>query len=155
MAVFADPGLELFGIGDRLREARVRRGLELADVERATCIRAANLRAIEEERFDDLAADVYTAGFVRAYADFLGLDGDGLAQYFRETRLHEPPELVHEWIEEPSAHPRRRLAALALCLLLAGGAVAAFTWFPFQIVPTALWLLLESGRADRILRETE
>ena len=43
--------------------------------------------------------------------------------------------------------------AAAAAALLGGGAVAAFAWFPFQIVPTALWLLLEAGRAERALRE--
>jgi O-antigen ligase len=36
---------------------------------------------------------------------------------------------------------------------LVAGAVAAFTWFPFQIVPAALWLLLQAGNAHRLLRE--
>jgi O-antigen ligase len=36
---------------------------------------------------------------------------------------------------------------------LVAGAVAAFTWFPFQIVPAALWLLLQAGDAHRLLRE--
>jgi len=42
----------VFEIGSRLREARERHGLELADVERETRIRARWLRALEEERFD-------------------------------------------------------------------------------------------------------
>jgi O-antigen ligase len=37
--------------------------------------------------------------------------------------------------------------------ILAAGAVAAFTWFPFQIVPAALWLLLQAGDAHRLLRK--
>ena len=36
--------------------------------------------------------------------------------------------------------------------ILAAGAVAAFTWFPFQIVPAALWLLLQVGDAHRLLQ---
>lgn len=34
--------------------------------------------------------------------------------------------------------------------ILAGGAVAAFTWFPFQIAPSGVWLLLRIGDADRL-----
>ena len=41
-------------IGTSLREARERRGLEFADVERETRVRARYLRALEEERFDQL-----------------------------------------------------------------------------------------------------
>jgi len=45
----------------------------------------------------------------------------------------------------------REIAPVAA--LLASGAVAAFTWFPFQIAPSALWLLLHAGRAHRLLRK--
>jgi len=48
------------------------------------------------------------------------------------------------------ARADREIAAVAA--LLASGAVAAFTWFPFQIAPSALWLLLHAGRAHRLLR---
>ncbi|HET7453136.1 MAG TPA: O-antigen ligase family protein, partial [Thermoanaerobaculia bacterium] len=43
--------------------------------------------------------------------------------------------------------------AAAAAALLGGSAIAAFAWFPFQIVPTALWILLETGRADRMPSE--
>ena len=49
------------------------------------------------------------------------------------------------------ARGRPELAASAATLV--AGAVAAFTWFPFQIVPAALWLLLQAGSAHRLLRE--
>ncbi|HET9794230.1 MAG TPA: O-antigen ligase family protein, partial [Thermoanaerobaculia bacterium] len=48
---------------------------------------------------------------------------------------------------------RRDPDAAASAAILSGGAVAAFAWFPLQIVPTAVWILLEAGRADRRLRE--
>jgi hypothetical protein len=65
----------MFEIGSSLREARVRRGLEIPDVERATRIRAKYLRALESESFDVLPSQAYTKGFLRTYADFLDLDG--------------------------------------------------------------------------------
>lgn len=45
---------------------------------------------------------------------------------------------------------RKDPSAAAAAALLGGTAIAAFAWFPFQIVPTALWILLEAGRADRM-----
>ncbi|HKB93695.1 MAG TPA: RodZ domain-containing protein [Gaiellaceae bacterium] len=65
----------MFEIGNSLREARVRQGLDYAQVELATKIRAKYIRAVEEEHFDSLPAEPYVKGFLRAYADFLGLDG--------------------------------------------------------------------------------
>ena len=65
----------MFEIGNSLREARYRQQLELTEVEQATKIRARYLRALEEESFDVLPAQTYIKGFLRTYADFLGLDG--------------------------------------------------------------------------------
>ncbi|HKG43167.1 MAG TPA: RodZ domain-containing protein [Gaiellaceae bacterium] len=65
----------MFEIGNSLREARVRQHLELTEVELATKIRARYLRALEEESFGALPAQTYVKGFLRTYADYLGLDG--------------------------------------------------------------------------------
>ncbi len=65
----------MFEIGNSLREARYRQQLELNEVEQATKIRARYLRALEEESFEVLPAQTYVKGFLRTYADYLGLDG--------------------------------------------------------------------------------
>jgi hypothetical protein len=65
----------VFEIGDSLREARTRRKIELPAAEQATKIRVKYLRALEEERFDQLPSPTYVKGFLRTYADYLGLDG--------------------------------------------------------------------------------
>jgi hypothetical protein len=65
----------MFEIGNSLREARLRQSLEFADVERVTKIRPKYLRALEDEQFETLPAQTYVKGFLRAYAEFLGLDG--------------------------------------------------------------------------------
>jgi len=72
-------GARVLQIGTSLREARERRGLELADVERETRVRARYLRALEEERFDQLPPGAYRRTFLRGYANFLGLDADAFA----------------------------------------------------------------------------
>ena len=65
----------MFEIGNSLREARLRQSLEFSDVERVTKIRPKYLRALEEEQFETLPAQTYVKGFLRTYAEFLGLDG--------------------------------------------------------------------------------
>jgi cytoskeleton protein RodZ len=65
----------MFEIGTSLREARLRQGLDFPELERATKIRGKYLRALEDEEFDILPAQTYVKGFLRAYADYLGLDG--------------------------------------------------------------------------------
>ena len=65
----------MFEIGNSLREARLRQGLEFVEVEQATKIRGKYLRALEDEQFDILPGQTYVKGFLRTYADYLGLDG--------------------------------------------------------------------------------
>lgn len=64
-------------IGVRLREARMRQGLDLADCAAATRIRERYLIAIEDGRFESLPGPAYVSGFVRAYAAHLGVTVDG------------------------------------------------------------------------------
>jgi cytoskeleton protein RodZ len=65
----------VFEIGNSLREARVRREIDFAQAELATKIRGKYLRALEEEQFALLPAQTYIKGFLRTYAEYLGLDG--------------------------------------------------------------------------------
>jgi hypothetical protein len=65
----------VFEIGNSLREARVRQGLEFSEIEQGTKIRGKYLRALEDEQFDLLPAQTYVKGFLRSYAEYLGLDG--------------------------------------------------------------------------------
>jgi cytoskeletal protein RodZ len=65
----------VFEIGNSLREARLRQALEFVEVEQATKIRGKYLRALEDEQFDILPGQTYVKGFLRTYAEYLGLDG--------------------------------------------------------------------------------
>jgi cytoskeleton protein RodZ len=72
----------MFEIGNSLREARLRQGLDLAEIEQATKVRSRYLKALEEEQFDVLPGQTYVKGFLKAYADHLGLDGDLYVEEF-------------------------------------------------------------------------
>ncbi|MGI8420710.1 MAG: helix-turn-helix domain-containing protein [Gaiellaceae bacterium] len=65
----------MFEIGNSLREARERKAVDFADAERATKIRGKYLRALEDEQFSILPSQTYVKGFLRSYAEYLGLDG--------------------------------------------------------------------------------
>ena len=65
----------MFEIGNSLREARVRQQLDFPEIEQATKIRGKYLRALEDEHFDALPGQTYVKGFLRTYADYLGLEG--------------------------------------------------------------------------------
>ncbi len=65
----------MFDIGSSLREARTRQGLDLNEMEFRTKVRAKYLRALEADQFDQLPGHTYIKGFLRTYADSLGMDG--------------------------------------------------------------------------------
>src|SRR5215469_9864188 len=88
----------MFEIGGSLREARLKRGLTPADVQKAIRIRDRYLQALEEERWELLPGDAYTKGFLRTYADYLGLDGSLYVEEYN-SRFARP--------EEPAFVPER------------------------------------------------
>lgn len=68
--------------GERLRREREMRGISLDEIATATKISSRNLRALEEEKFNQLPGGIFNKGFVRAYAKFLGIDEDQMvAEY--------------------------------------------------------------------------
>jgi cytoskeleton protein RodZ len=125
----------MFPIGASLREARTRRGLSPADVQRAIRIRERYLTALEEEKWDLLPGEVYAKGFLRTYAEFLGLDGDLYVDEWN-SRFAHPDEVP---APEPPPTRRRRLGALRP--LLAGLAIAV------AVAGAAAWTLGSDGKA--------
>jgi cytoskeleton protein RodZ len=84
----------VFEIGNSLREARLRQGLDFPEIEQRTKIRSKYLRALEEEQFDLLPGQTYVKGFLRSYAEYLGLDGQLYVDEFNSryvTGEEEPP----------------------------------------------------------------
>jgi len=73
-------------IGPVLEKARNERGLTLEEAEHATKIRKRYLAGLEREDFGVLPDVVYARGFLKTYANYLGLDGDELARELRDRR---------------------------------------------------------------------
>jgi cytoskeleton protein RodZ len=91
----------VFEIGNSLREARLRQGLDFPEIEQRTKIRSKYLRALEEEQFDLLPGQTYVKGFLRSYAEYLGLDGQLYVDEFNSR-------YVTGQEEEPPIRPTRR-----------------------------------------------
>ena len=65
----------MFEIGSSLREARTRQGFDFTEMEFRTKVRAKYLRVLEAEQFEQLPGHTYIKGFLRTYAESLGMDG--------------------------------------------------------------------------------
>jgi cytoskeleton protein RodZ len=82
----------VFEIGASLREARLRQGLDFPEIETGTKIRGKYLQALEDEHFGVLPGETYIKGFLRTYAEYLGLDGQLYVDEFN-SRYVAPEEL--------------------------------------------------------------
>ncbi len=84
------------GVADTLRRAREEHDQDLATIAQVLRIRYSYLEAIEAGEFERLPGVAYATGFLRTYAEFLGLDGEEIVERFKhESRGSErKPELV-------------------------------------------------------------
>jgi hypothetical protein len=113
----------VFEIGNSLREARVRQGLDHPQVELATKIRAKYIRALEEEQFEVLPSGTYIKGFMRSYAEFLGLDGQLYVDEYNSRHVVEGFDDTPQ--RRPRVHQDRSIERKVVLLALAG--IAAVT----------------------------
>jgi cytoskeleton protein RodZ len=129
-----DPGPSL---PDRLTAARERKGVDLIRAERDTKIRVRYLSALESGDYRDLPGAVYTKGFLRNYALYLGLDPeDVLRQWRRERGEATAPEAVivpPRPIEEP-ARPLNFSPSIVVAALLTVGVVLFFVYLGAQLL---------------------
>jgi hypothetical protein len=115
----------VFEIGNSLREARVRQGLDYPQVELATKIRAKYLRALEDEQFGVLPAQPYVKGFLRTYAEFLGLDGQLYVDEYNSRFVSDGLDDIPVRRMSPRVRQERSVERKVLLLALAG--IAALT----------------------------
>ena len=75
-------------LGEELKALRQSRGISIRDVVARTRIQRNYLEALESGHYQDLPAGVYTRGFIKSYADFLGLESrDYLRRYTKEKEI--------------------------------------------------------------------
>ena len=123
----------MFDIGSSLREARLRQELDFPELEERTKIRPKYLRALEDERFDILPAPTYVRGFLRSYADALGLDGQPFVDEYnsRFTVGEDDAPLLARRAPAPRRErgPREsRMAAAALVAIAIATALVIAAW---------------------------
>lgn len=105
----------------------MRRRIDLTEVEERTKIRVRYLRALENEEWGILPGGAYTRSFIRTYATYLGLDGDRLADAFRQQHEdHAATRYPHvEPILVANDRPGRIRAAATLSPGVLGAIVVA------------------------------
>jgi cytoskeletal protein RodZ len=111
----------MLDIGAQLRETRMRRRIDISEVEAATKIRAKYLRALENEEWALLPGPTFVKTFLRTYAEYLDLDARSLVEEYRQ-RYERPAttELTPFGPGMGGRPPRRRRPVLGPWILVAG-----------------------------------
>jgi cytoskeleton protein RodZ len=130
----------MHSIGDRLRQERLRRGLDLGQVSDLTKINPTMLEAIEADDFDKLPGSFFARSFVRQYAKALGLDENEFEEDlvrevgYEEPQLPDPEAAVQARSIAPLAVPpvrrlprRHSLAALVAFIAIVAVCSAVYT----------------------------
>jgi cytoskeleton protein RodZ len=102
-------------IGEQLRAARERKGLTLDRVADETNIAKRYLTGLETEDFSVFPGDPYVIGFLRNYAEYLGMSSDELVSTYKNMKIQEQPVPIQELI------PRRGPSPLAIGAAIVGG----------------------------------
>jgi cytoskeletal protein RodZ len=125
-------------IGEILREARHRKRASLEDAARATKIKLEILEQLEADEFDRLAAPAYTKGFLKLYADYLGLDSQQIVDSYLQSQgglRREGLQLQTEKAIRDRKPRELQLPLRSVALVVAGLTLAVFA----TIIGWNLW----------------
>ena len=127
-------------IGPVFREARTRSGKTIDDATRETKIAKKYLNAIENENFDIFPGETYLIGFLRNYAQFLGLEPDEMVLKYKDYKIQEQPAPI----EQLTARPKNTKKQFLIILVF------------IMIISTVLYVILAGKKGGReIAKETE
>ncbi|MEI7891081.1 MAG: helix-turn-helix domain-containing protein [bacterium] len=105
MVQFTTKKIDSLTLGEKMKKIRDERRLSLNEISKGTKIQVKYLQHIEESEYQKLPADVYTRGFLRSYAIFMGLNETALIKQFeREKNIHKNIKKV---VDEDHHHKAR------------------------------------------------
>jgi cytoskeleton protein RodZ len=143
--------------GERLAEARRAREISIGEVARELHLDEPKVRALEENAFEALGAPVFAKGYLRRYAEVVGVPADDiLADYYRLNRATAAPPIVGRREKPPRDASAGPWMGVALVVIVAAGAAWWWSsggkeWFVGATEPATL---APSGSVrDRVVEE--
>ena len=107
-------------LGDILKNTREEKGLNISEIAQSLCIRESFLVALEEGDYTSFPALVYGAGFLRSYANYLGLDGNSMTQKFHNETSHLRENHAEPLtVSDKNVVPTKRFLGLFFVVVLA------------------------------------
>ena len=105
-------------IGEKLRLARERNNLTIDQVARETHVAKRFLKGLEDEDFSVFPGETYAMGFLRNYAEYLGLSPEELIGIYRNIKIQEQPLPMSELLDSRPKLPPLRLILIAAAAIL-------------------------------------
>ncbi len=111
-------------IGEKLQEARRRKGKTLKEVENILRIRTSYLEALEKDDFEKIPGFAYAKAFLKSYATYLGLNAEDLVKELEKVYRKEPPSFPRKREVFPVSKNKRwiwlavSIAFLVLALII-------------------------------------
>lgn len=124
-------------VGEILRRARLQKGMTLPEAAQYLYIRESHLQALEDSNFDALPGRVYVIGFIRTYAEFLGLDGARVVELLKRQSdgLGTPQSLNMHLLPSDNRLPGVPVIAVAFASL---------------ILLIVLWVVYQNARIGQV-----
>lgn len=143
--------------GELLKSTRLKKGFTLEEVEKTTKIRVKFLRALEEGELSPFHSTPYARGFLKNYAEFLGIDSRIiLALFRRETSTQNVSVIPKGMMQDGSSWfritPTRGVIVIVFLLLVAIGYYLLEEYRGFLGAPA---LFLDEPKEQTVVREGE
>jgi cytoskeletal protein RodZ len=144
-------------VGQKFREERLRRSLSIEDVSRGTKIRPSFISAIERGDYHKLPSPSYAKGFVRNYAEYLGLSSREMLALFRrefdvEKNIKVLPDTYTRHTDIPLKRSRIRFTIIGIAGLIL--LIGAFLFYQYRSAFFSPALTIDTP-AESIVRTTD
>lgn len=136
-SVFTKKSVRTLTLGEKLRDLRNEKRMSLGEVSRATRIQTKYLEYLEAGEYGKLPVDVYVKGFLRGYAQFLGVDDSIL------MRLYEKEKGIKHNLEKVSYHKTEKKEKINISPFLVTPKVLVFFVFSFLFFGGIFYLYKE------------
>lgn len=135
-------------LGQKLKDARIQRRLSLEEVATATKIKLQFLEAIEKEEYGELPSFAYVQGFVKNYADYLGLPKEQTAALFkRDYDEKKAIKVLPDRINNQQSFPLERIKIREITIgLLAVMLLFLFLFFQIRNIYIAPYVSITSPK---------
>jgi cytoskeletal protein RodZ len=134
---FAESEASMATLGEELKRERELREISLREISQATKISMRILEAIEKNNFKVMPGGIFNKNFIRAYAEFIGVDPDNAVNKYHQqatTLTENPLPEFHGVINiGQSTSPSRTKRIVLICILvLVAACLVAYGYFRFK-----------------------